>query len=296
MIDVSVIIVNYNSGRLLEECLASLYAHTAGIKFQVNVFDNGSSDLCLRNMATLYPQAKFVRGKENIGFARANNEAISSSVPARFYLLLNPDVLLRSNAVKTILDFMDRRVDIGICGPKILLKNGKLDAPCRRSFKTPAIYFYHVLGLSRLFPKSKRFGRYYLTYLDEDQECEVDSVIGAFLMIRRETIREIGLLDKQFYIYGEDEDWCWRAKQAGWKVYYNPQAAVVHIKGASTKKRRLPMVYQWHKAAYLFHRKNLADSYNFLINLLVYLGIACHLGITMFFKYFKLGRKESNET
>jgi len=292
LIDVSIIIVNYNSGQLLGECLSSIFNYSQNFRFNITVFDNASTDKSLDGIADNFPKVIIIRGSKNLGFAQANNEAIVSSEPARYYLLLNSDTIIRSNAIKTMIDFMDAHPRAGISGPKILLANGKLDSPCRRSFKTPAIYLYNTLGLSKLFPNSKRFGRYYLSYLNENLGCEVDSVIGAFLLIRKQTIDDIGLLDSSFYVYGEDEDWCWRAKKSGWKIFYNPEATILHLKGASTQKRKFPMIFQWHKAAYLFHHKNLAGSYYFIINWLVYLGIAVHLGASMFFNLLKLGRKK----
>ncbi|MCL5292426.1 MAG: glycosyltransferase family 2 protein [Actinobacteria bacterium] len=294
-LDVSIIIVNFNGGSVLRDCVASLFARTIGVKFAVTLFDNGSSDGSAERIKKEFGEVKLVHHIENVGFAKANNQAIAQSGAARYYLLLNPDTVLRSDAIKTMMDFMDANPNAGVCGPKVVLENGKLDAPCRRSFKTPAIYFYNTLGLSKLFPKSRRFGKYYFSYLDEDEGSEVDSVVGAFLMIRGETMREIGLLDESFFIYGEDEDWCFRAKQAGWKVFYNPNESVLHLKGTSTGKKSLTMSVHWHKAAYLFHRKHLAGSYGMLTNLIVYAGIALHLGVSLFFTTINLGKKRLHE-
>ncbi len=293
MLDVSIIIVNYNGGSLLADCLTSVFDHTAGLKYEVSVFDNASTDGSCDGLEERFLQLKVIKSAVNIGYAPANNRAIEASEAARYFLLLNPDTLLQSNAIRTVTEFMDTNQKVGICGPKIVLSDGKLDAPCRRSFKTPAIYLYHTLGLSKLFPKSERFGKYYLSYKDENESYEVDAVIGAFLAIREEVVKRIGLLDENFYIYGEDEDWCFRVKQAGWKVFYYPRATVIHQKGASTSKRRVPAILSWHKAAYLFHRKHLARSYGRLTNWLVYMGIAFHLGMTLFFNVLNLGRKYS---
>lgn len=292
MLDVSVIIVNYNSGPLLRDCLTSLYTYSRDFNFSVTVFDNASTDDGLKKIEGDFPKVKMIRSQINLGFAKANNRAITGSALAQYYLLLNPDVFFESNAIKSVMDFMAKNPSIGICGPKIVLPCGKLDSPCRRSFKSPATYLYHIVGLSRLFPRSRRFGRYYLSYLNEDEACEVDSVMGAFLMIRRQTLEQIGLLDEHFYIYAEDEDWCWRAKQAGWKVFYYPRACVLHLKGTSTSERKLPMIYQWHRAAFVFHRKNLAATNSFLINWFIYLGIAVHLGAALFLNGLKLGMRE----
>ncbi len=272
----SVVIVNYNGGELLRRTLESLFETTAGLALETFVVDNGSTDDSLATVQREFPAVQVIENGANLGFAKANNRALRRA-HGRYLLLLNPDVELRPGAIQTALDYMEAHADVGILGPRVLLPNGELDKPCRRSFKTPAIYFYKTVGLSALFPHSPRFNRYYMGYLPEDQLTEVDAVIGAFLMIRRECMEQIGSLDERFFIYCEDEDWCFRAKQAGWKVVYNPQVVVIHHKGASTRKRRLRMVVEWHRAIFQFHRKNMAADYSPLVNGLVYLGMGLRL-------------------
>lgn len=272
----SVLIVNYNGGELLQRTLQSLYDTTDGLASETFVVDNGSSDDSLEMVRRAFPTVQVIENGANLGFARANNRALRQAQGC-YLLLLNPDVELQPGAVQVALDYLQAHPDVGIVGPRVLLPDGRLDKPCRRSFKTPAIYLYKTMGLSALFPKSPRFNRYYMGYLPEDQVSEVDAVIGAFLMIRHECMEEIGLLDERFFIYCEDEDWCFRAKRAGWKVVYNPQAVVIHHKGFSTSKRRLRMVYEWHKAIFQFHRKNMAPDYSPVMNGLVYLGMGLRL-------------------
>ena len=273
---ISVVIVNYNGGQLLQRTLRSLYDSTDGLALETFVVDNGSSDGSLEMVRRAFPTVHIIENGANLGFAKANNRALRRA-QGRYLLLLNPDVELQPGAVQVTLDHLEAHLDVGIVGPRVLLPDGRLDKPCRRSFKTPAIYFYKTIGLSALFPRSPRFNRYYMGYLPEDQLSEVDAVIGAFLMIRRGCMEEIGLLDERFFIYCEDEDWCFRAKRAGWKVVYNPQAVVIHHKGFSTSKRRLRMVYEWHKAIFQFHRKNMAMAYSPVTNALVYLGMGLRL-------------------
>ena len=276
----SVVIVNYNGGGLLQRTLQSLYDTAGGLAPEVFVVDNGSSDGSLGPVRRHFPAIRVIENGANLGFARASNQALRQSL-GRYVLLLNPDVELQDGAVKTVVSYLESNPGIGIVGPKVLLPNGRLDKPCRRSFKTPAIYFYKCVGLSALFPRSPRFNRYYLGYLPEDQVADVDAVIGAFLAIRRESMEEIGLLDERFFMYCEDEDWCFRAKQTGWRVIYNPAAIVIHHKGSSTRKRPLRMVYEWHKAILQFHRKNMAPDYSPAVNGLVYLGVGLRLAAAM---------------
>jgi GT2 family glycosyltransferase len=238
--------------------------------------DNGSTDGSPEMTRQQFPQVRVIENGANLGFAQANNRALVQA-QGRYILLLNPDAIVQPGAIATVLSYMETHPDVGIVGPRVLLPDGRLDKPCRRSFKTPAIYFYRTIGLSALFPRSPRFNRYYMGHLPEDQTTQVDAVIGAFLMIRRACMDQIGLLDERFFIYCEDEDWCFRAHKAGWKVVYLPQAVVTHFKGSSTGQQPLRMVYQWHRSIFLFHRKNMAAGHSPLVNGLVYLGMGIRL-------------------
>ncbi len=174
-----------------------------------------------------------------------------------FALLLNPDTELPPDALARMLDFMAEHPDAGIAGPKLVLLDGSLDLACRRSFPTPEVAFYRLVGLSRLFPRSRRFGRYNLTYLDPDQAAEVDSVVGAFMLVRAEAIAQVGLMDGQFFMYGEDLDWAYRIKMAGWKVYYNPAVTVLHVKRAATRHSPRAQI-EFYRAMGIFYRKHYA--------------------------------------
>ncbi|MDA8187333.1 MAG: glycosyltransferase [Dehalococcoidales bacterium] len=293
--DVSAVIVSRNQRELLVSALSSLYSASQGLVLEAFLVDNNSSDGTPNAIRTLFPEVEITLRDENLGFAKANNLSLRKA-RGRYILLLNPDTYVQAQGVRTVVEFMDRHPEVGICGPKVVLPNGRLDAPCKRSFKTPSIYFYKATGLSSLFPRSRRFGKYYLSYLDEDQMADVDSVMGAFLMIRQETIRDIGLLDERFFMYAEEEDWCFRAKKAGWKVVYNPQAAVVHYRAGGTAVHPARIAYEWHKSAFLFHRKSIASSYPFAVNVAIYLGIGAGLlmKITRIFLLAALSRKRND--
>lgn len=288
LLELSVVIVNYNGQKVLIEGLEALRVALVGISAEVFIVDNASDDRSLSLLKSWQaalppaeqPTYQIIENRKNLGYARANNQALSQS-QAEFNLLLNPDVRVEPEAIRGILQFARQHPRAGICGPRVLLSDGRLDAPCRRSFKTPASYFYKFSGLGRWFPRHPRFGKYYLSYLDETETAEVDAVIGAFLLIRRETLAETGLLDERYFAYCEDEDWCFQAKKRGWQVFYYPGAVVHHQKGSSTRQRPLRMTWEWHKSLFKFHRKNLAANYSFLTNLLIYLGILLHLGLTL---------------
>jgi GT2 family glycosyltransferase len=267
MLDLGIVIASYNTCDLLRTCLRSIYDSQGEFTFQVCVVDNASSDGSAEMVATEFPQAIVIANTENVGYPRANNQGLQAfgfaqtsllnSQTPRFALLLNPDTELPLDGLVQMLDFMSRHPDTGIVGPKLVLLDGSLDLACRRSFPTPEVSLYRFAGLSRLFPRSRRFGRYNMTYLDPDQVAEVDSVVGAFMMVRAEAIAQVGLMDGQFFMYGEDLDWAYRIKAAGWRVYYNPAVTVLHVKRAASRHSPRAQV-EFYRAMDIFYRKHYA--------------------------------------
>lgn len=268
----SIIIVNYNAGHYLENCLRSVYAETNQITFDVWVVDNNSKDESVSMIRRNFPLVNLIENKANIGFAGANNEALSKCT-GDYVLLLNPDTLILDNAIEKTVGFLDENPQTGIAGCKVLNEDGTLQLACRRSIPTPGVAFFRLAGLSRLFPNSKMMAEYNLTYLNPDKPHEVDAVSGAFLMIRRRVIDKIGTLDERFFMYGEELDWCLRTKKAEWKVMYYPDAGVIHYKGECSKSNSRKAAFEFHRSMYLFHKKHFADNYNPAINIIIYAGI-----------------------
>jgi hypothetical protein len=300
-LDLLIVIVNYNTRDLLRDCLASVYESRGDFSYQVCVVDNGSRDDSAAMVRQEFPQAQLIASPINGGYAYANNLGLMAfgfqSAPQvrhpsppnfgglgepvpRYALLLNADTLLPPSALQDMLNFMDAHPEAGAAGPRLVREDGSLDLACRRSFPAPSAFFYRVLGLSKLFPKSRRFGRYNLTYLDPDELTEVDSVVGAFMLVRAEAIHQVGLLDESFYLYGEDLDWAYRIRKAGWKIYYNPQITVLHVKGASTKHSRRAR-YEFYRAMYIFYRKHYAATTPFWLHWLIIAGIVLRGSIAM---------------
>ena len=269
--ELSVVIVNYNGGPLVGACLEWLAGATP-LGSEIFLVDNASADGSVDDLESRFSGLRVIRNARNVGYGTANNQALKA-VRGRHILLLNPDVLVEPDAVNKGLRFLDEHPDVGILGARILLPNGRLDPPARRSFKTPVTYFYKALGLSRAFPRHRRFGRYYLSYLDEHEMADVDSVVGAFMLMPRRLIDEIGGFDERFFLYCEDEDLCWRARQSGWRVVYHPGVVVKHRKGSSTRQRPFRTTYHWHRSLLLYHRKNIAPRYPAIVNFAVYAGI-----------------------
>ncbi len=264
MLDLGIVITSYNTRDLLRTCLRSVYASQGDFTFEVCVVDNASSDGSAEMVAAEFPQAHLIANAENVGYPSANNQGLRTFAftdqptnQPTFALLLNPDTELPPDALARMLGFMAEHPDAGIAGPKLVLLDGSLDLACRRSFPTPEVAFYRLAGLSRLFPRSRRFGRYNLTYLDPDQAAEVDSVVGAFMLVRAEAIAQVGLMDGQFFMYGEDLDWAYRIKMAGWKVYYNPAVTVLHVKRAATRHSPRAQI-EFYRAMGIFYRKHYA--------------------------------------
>ncbi len=268
----SIIIVNYNAKKLLQQCLGSVYAETNQIPYDIWVVDNNSNDDSAAMVEKGFPEVKLIRNKENCGFAKANNMAMSR-LKSSYVLLLNPDTIICDNAIEKTVRFMDGNPEVGITGCRVLNEDGTLQLACRRSIPTPSVAFFRLTGLSRLFPNSKTMAKYNLTYLDIDKTHEVDAVSGAFLMIRGEVVDKIGMLDERFFMYGEELDWCLRTKKAGWTVMYYSDADIIHYKGECSKSNSRKAAFEFYRSMYLFHKKHFADNYNPIVNGIICAGI-----------------------
>jgi GT2 family glycosyltransferase len=286
VIDVSIVILNYNTREHLRTCLDALLAEgslspTGGpLRAEVIVVDNASSDGSAEMVATDFDWVRLIRSPHNGGFANGNNQALRLA-RGEAVLILNPDALLPVGSLGKLLESLARHPEAGIIGPKLLRPDGSMHLACRRSFPTPSVAFYRLTGLSRLFAGSERFGRYNLTYVDSDLAIEVDSVCGACLLVRRAVIERIGLLDEQFFMYGEDLDWCLRARQAGWTVRYEPSIVVQHQHGAASRQRAFRTNVYFFRAMDLFYRKHYVQRYHPLLTGLVRTSIYAALALAI---------------
>lgn len=280
MIDLSVVIVNYNTKALLRDCLRSVLDSRGLNGLDVIVVDNASTDGSADMVREEFPQVRLIASPVNGGYSYANNLGLRAAQPSRYYLLLNPDTVVPPSALADMVAYMDSRPDAGVAGPRLVLADGSLDLACRRGFPAPMVSLYRLSGLSRLFPKSTRFGRYNMTFLDPDDEAEVDSVVGAFMMVRAEAMEQAGLLDETFFMYGEDLDWAYRIRQKGWKVYYNPAVTVLHYKRAASRHSRRAQ-FEFQRAMYIFYRKHYAATTNRILHVLILCGLVLRGGIPM---------------
>lgn len=283
--DLAIVIVNYNVCELLRNCLRSVYATDGDIEFSVCVVDNASVDGSVSMIETEFPEVQLIANSQNVGYPTANNQGLKllgveesqRSHRPSYCLLLNPDTEIPINAFSTLIEFLNSETDVGIVGPKLVLPDGSLDLACRRAFPTPIVSAYRMVGLSRMFPKSPRFGRYNMTFLSEDERAEVDSVVGAFMMVRTDAIIEAGLLDERFWMYGEDLDWAKRIKDKGWKVVYDPEVTILHIKRASSRQNRRAQT-EFYRAMLIFYYKHYYQDTPLPLHWLVILGIVIRGG------------------
>ncbi len=277
--DLGIVIVSYNTRDLLRDCLRSLDG-SRGVSFTTFVVDNCSPDASAAMVRAEFPHVCLIENPTNGGYAHANNlglRRILSASPPPYTLLLNPDTVVPPDALAQMIDFFAAHPEAGIVGPKLVMADGTLDLACRRSFPSPELSIYHVLGLTRRFPRHPRFGRYQMTFLDENRVAEVDSVVGAFMMLRTETLCRVGLLDESYFMYGEDLDLALRIKARGWKVYYNPAVEVLHYKRQASQGSARA-AYEFWRAAYIFYRKHYYATTSFPVHALISLGLACKGG------------------
>jgi GT2 family glycosyltransferase len=280
-ISLSICIVTYQARDYLRDCLNSLYAHAPNGEYEIIVVDNHSTDGTIETLERQFPQVQLIKNPTNNGFTAPMNQALRQA-QGQYLLQLNPDTIVHDQALNQLIQFMQSHPKVGICGPKVLNTDGSLQKPCRRGESTPWAVITYFLGLSSLFPKSKLFGGYLMNYLDEDEINEVDGVAGSCMLLRREVIDQIGYLDERFFAYQEDADFCFQARQAGWKVYYVPTAQITHYGGqGGSRVQPYRSIFEWHRSYWLYYRKNLAANYFFLLNWLYYLAMLVKLALAL---------------
>ncbi len=289
-IDLSIIIVNYNTKDFLKKCLESLYSSIAGSSLLVEIIivDNGSTDGSLQFINSLKEKdlnLKIIDNKSNLGFAKANNLAIKKS-SGRYVLFLNPDTIVQKETLKIMIEFMDKNPKVGASTCRVELTDGRLDQACHRGFPTVWNSFCYFSGLEKIFPKSKIFAGYSLTYLPLDKTHEIDAGCGAFLIVRQPVGETIGWFDEDYFWYGEDLDFCYRLKQKGWQVMFVPTTKIIHWKGAASgilkhsqkvssasKETKIKAAKASVKVMRIFFQKHYQDKYPKIVYWLVMVGI-----------------------
>ncbi|MCF7797320.1 MAG: glycosyltransferase [Lentisphaeria bacterium] len=268
----TIIIVNYNVKAFLQQALHSLYNSLTGISAEIIVVDNNSVDGSLQMLASTFPDVKVISNDKNLGFAKANNQALKIS-RGQYVWLLNPDTLVQEDTPAKLIAYMETHPKVGLCGCKILNADGSLQLACRRKFPTPWVSFTKLSDLAKLFPKSKLFGQYNLTYLDPDEETVVDAVSGSCMFARRDAVDAVGFLDEDFFMYGEDLDWAYRFHAADWEVRYTPITSIVHYKGESSKYAGWDALGNFYRAMDIFARKHFRGLFWRPLHWMLRLGI-----------------------
>ncbi|PJB14851.1 MAG: glycosyltransferase [Flavobacteriales bacterium CG_4_9_14_3_um_filter_32_8] len=269
----SIIIVNYNVRHFLAQCLNSVVKATANISAEVFVVDNNSLDDSVKMVRENFPNVNVIHNTKNVGFSKANNQAIELA-KGEYILLLNPDTVVEEDTFEKCIQFMDAHPEGGGLGVKMIDGNGNFLPESKRGLPTPSVSFYKIFGLSKLFKKSKIFSKYHLGYLNEDEINEVEVLSGAFMWMRKSVLDKVGYLDEAFFMYGEDIDLSYRILLGGYKNYYFPEAKIIHYKGESTKKGNINYVFIFYNAMIIFSKKHFAKkakAFSFFISIAIYL-------------------------
>ena len=268
--DLSVVIVNYQTFELTRDTVNSILKYDYPFSYEILVVDNASADDSLARLRDYFTdRVTFIASDENRGFAAGNNQALRIA-RGRYVLLLNSDTVVWENTLENIYSYMECHTDIGAAGCRVLLESGELDKACKRSFPNAKNSFFKLFHI----PTNSKDDNYNLTDLPDDEIYEIDCLTGAFMFIRSKALDEVGFLDETFFMYGEDIDLCYRIKEAGWKIVYYGKSMITHLKGASSKKQKSKLLYEFCRAMYIYYKKHNAKDSSFIVNWIVYLGIA----------------------
>lgn len=289
----SVIIVSYNVKYFLEQCLRSVTRAMTGIECEVIVVDNASTDGTIAYVKDKFPNVLFIENSKNVGFARANNQAIQIS-KGEYVLLLNPDTIITEHTFTEFINFMDNHPDAGACGAYMLHTNGSFALESRRGQPTPFVAFCKISGLSNLLPKSRIFGRYYMRYLNENEINQIEIISGAYMFLRREALEKVGLLDEDFFMYGEDIDLSYRILTGKFNNYFLP-SRILHYKGESTNKSSYRYIYTFYQAMQIFFNKHYSH-YSIFLSLPISIAIWTQAFITYIGNQFRYRKKEEEHT
>ena len=281
--DLSVIIVNYQTYELTKNTINSVLNKTYPFECEIIVVDNASGDDSLDKLKSYFKdKIKFIASKNNNGFAAGNNQGLKIA-KGKYLLLLNSDTVVWENTLEDIYTYMEKHADVGACGCQVLLENGELDKACKRSFPNVKNSFFRLFHIP-----TKSDDNDYNLDLADDEVYEIDCLTGAFMFMAKSAVDEVGLLDETFFMYGEDIDLCYRIKTAGWKIIYYGKSKITHLKGASSKKQKSKLLYEFYRAMYVYYKKHEAEKNSLITNIVVYIGITFLCIIKLFLNLFKM--------
>jgi len=281
--NLSIVIVNYQTFEMTRNTINSILEYSYPFSYEIFVVDNASGDDSLSRLQEYFKyKVKFIASRENNGFAAGNNQALRQ-VNSDYVLLLNSDTIVWQNTLENIYNYMEKHVDVGACGCRVMLEDGQLDKACKRSFPNVKNSFFRLFHI----PTNSKEDNYNLTDLPDDGIYEIDCLTGAFMFIRGNALDEAGLLDETFFMYGEDIDLCYRIKNGGWKIIYYGESSITHLKGASSKKQKNKLIYEFYRAMYIYYKKHHASESFFLTNIVVYIGIVVLCILKLFLNLLK---------
>ena len=285
MMLLSIIIVSFNVEELLIKCLESIEKNSKGLPLEFFVVDNDSADNTVLRIRKNFQNVRLIANEKNLGFSKANNQALRLA-KGKYLLVLNPDTELKADTLFKMVNFMDENKDVAVSTCRVELADGSLDRDCRRHFPTPWRSFCHFSNLSKIFKGSKIFDQYYMGYMPDNIEQEVDACAGAFMMIRSSALKKVGYFDEDFFFYGEDLDWCWRFREKGYRIVYTPITKIIHHKGASsgikdsskkiskaTKESKRRVLKESTRAMRLFYEKHYKTVYPSIVRWFVLTGV-----------------------
>ena len=281
--NLSIVILNYRTFELTRDTVNSVLRYSYPFSYEIIVVDNASGDDSLIKLQDYFKdKVKFIESKENNGFAAGNNLALRQ-VKSDYVLLLNSDTVVWQNTLENVYSYMEQHTDVGACGCRVRLESGELDKACKRTFPNVKNSFFRLFHI----PNKSQDDNYNLTDLPDDEVYEIDCLTGAFMFIRDRALEDAGLLDETFFMYGEDIDLCYRIKQAGWKIVYYGKNSITHFKGASSKKQKNKLIYEFYHAMYIYYKKHHAKESSFIVNIVVYFGISVLCILKLFLNLFK---------
>ena len=282
----SIILVEWNTRDLLKQTLESAYKETVGFDFEVIVVDNNSADDSAEMVKRDFPQTIVIENSDNLGFAKANNQGMKIA-KGDYMMLLNTDVIVLDGAINKLVQYLDSHPDVMMVGPRLLNNDGSFQLVCRRNLPNPINSFAHLFGLAKIFINSKWANDYKLANMDPEISGPTQAMSGAAMMFRRGVFEEIGGLDETFFMYGEDLDFCKRIIDKGWSTVYVSDAKITHLGGASSSKRRVKSLINFHEAMWIYYKKHFFRNHSLVANLLIWLGIKIKMALSLIKNYFK---------
>jgi len=266
--DLSIIIVNWNTKNLLKNCLKSIFNTLKKVNYEIFVVDNASTDGSVNMIRSIFPNINLIINDKNDGFSKANNQALKKSV-GRYVLLLNPDTVVLDNTLDEMVKFLDEHPEAGVSTCQVKYGDGRIQFTSGRHFPDIFTELFAATRLSMFFPKNRITGKYMMTYWDHNDTREVDVISGSFMMVKRLAIEQIGLLDERFYMYSEDVDWCFRIRKAGWKIFYVHHVGIIHYAGQSSAGNSREVRAKEYISIYIYFKKHYGRIYASIFRIII---------------------------